>query len=414
MYFVQNVYLCTKIVNIMKKIFTLFALCALTLAANAAYRTYLAGVTEVKIDTLQSTTKNQYTVTIKQIAKNTAEYNKDTIYVATITLNINSDDRTLEGVYSTEFADPNNDSNNVNNQTINMEGSEYSAVDNKGASISRKLKKDEISTFVINKDEEGIYSIGECQLYFSQRLQQVDTWKYLYCYDSEEINTEGISPKPFIFSYSGEYVADVYNYDLTVNDLDIVYNKTDYDAHRYFLTLGCSGKCRETNDERNYEVQLAIYPSEMNIVGSYATQGSGNPLMALYSYVKDLKITKTRYLANDSISSISIVSTGENKYNFTGGPLICTDVDLNHQAVYGKKRIEAVHYYYFNYAGNQGIDFNFDGTTASLIDPVSTGIDNTPFPSGEGWGEALKLFRDGQLIIERNGVFYNMQGAVIR
>ena len=41
-------------------------------------------------------------------------------------------------------------------------------------------------------------------------------------------------------------------------------------------------------------------------------------------------------------------------------------------------------------------------------------IENTPFPSGEGWGEAHKFLRDGRLIILRNGVEYNLNGQQVR
>ena len=407
MYFVQNVYLCTKIVNIMKKIFTLFALCALTLAANAAYhRFYNTAVTAVSVDTLADTDKNRFTLTISQTCKNRGEYSKPTtVYENTVKLVLHSADRTLEGVYTTEGADPDYDSNNYNKEKISIY---YS-----NGPSDRHLRTDSISTFVIGKNEYGEYYIGECTLHFTtSKFNTTDTWTYDYCYDPDEILNEGISPRPFIFSYSGEYVTDVYNYDLTPNSFNVVRDDTDYEGKRYFLTIGCSGKCRETNDERNYEVQLAIYPDEANIAGSYATQGGAHLLWSQNSYVKDLQITKQRNLANDSVSSVSIVSKGNNKYTLTGGPLICTDVDLNYQAVYGKKRIEAVRYYYFNDNGGEGIDFTYNEETGES--GIATGIDNTPFPSGEGRGEALKLFRNGQLLIERNGLYYNMQGTVIR
>ena len=42
------------------------------------------------------------------------------------------------------------------------------------------------------------------------------------------------------------------------------------------------------------------------------------------------------------------------------------------------------------------------------------GIEETPFPSGEGRGEATKLLRNGQLLIEKNGKVYNALGIEIR
>ena len=152
---------------------------------------------------------------------------------------------------------------------------------------------------------------------------------------------------------------------MTVNGISVLRDDSDYDAIRYFLTLSCVGKNREDNTERNYEVQLAIYPSSESIVGTFATQG-GNLLYSSNSYVKDLKINKTRYLANDSLSTIQIKSKGTNQYSFYGGTLTCTDVDLNYQAVYGKKRVEAVHYYHFSDNEGAGIPFGYDETSKEV------------------------------------------------
>ena len=346
----------------MRKIFLVIALCALTLSSQAAFRRYLCGITELTVDTLQSNTKNQFTLTFSQKCKNTAEYSKpETYYTSTVKLVLNSDDRTLEGVYTTEGASTTSSSANVNDQTINLITSEFTS-----GSTSRSLRKDSVSTFTIEKNEDGSYAITSGLLYFSKRLDQTtDTWAYQYSYDADEILVEGISPKPYVFGYTGEYEEAVYNYDMTVNGISVVRDDSEYDAIRYFLTLSCVGKNRENNTERNYEVQLAIYPTSESIVGTFATQG-GNLLYSSNSYVKDLKINKTRYLANDSISSIQIKSKGVNQYSFYGGTLICTDIDANYMAVYGKKRIEAVHYYHFSDNDGQGIPFGYDETSTEI------------------------------------------------
>lgn len=356
----------------MKKVFMLLALCALTMAANAVNRNYLCGITSIKVDTLQSSSKNQFTVTFEQKCKNTAEYSKPTTYyTSTVKLVLNSDDRTLEGTYTTEGASATSSSANVNDQTINLVTSEFTS-----GSTSRVLRSDVVSTFTIEKIGEKQYQISDGALYFTQRVNKTDNWTYYYSYDAEHILEQGISQTPFVFGYSGEYQAAVYHYDMTVNGISVLRDDSDYDAIRYFLTLSCVGKNREDNTERNYEVQLAIYPSSESIVGTFATQG-GNLLYSSNSYVKDLKINKTRYLANDSLSTIQIKSKGTNQYSFYGGTLTCTDVDLNYQAVYGKKRIEAVHYYHFSDNEGAGIPFGYDETskevelTASKISVVS-------------------------------------------
>lgn len=339
----------------------LLALCALTMAANAVNRNYLCGITSIKVDTLQSSSKNQFTVTFEQKCKNTAEYSKPTTYyTSTVKLVLNSDDRTLEGTYTTEGASATSSSANVNDQTINLITSEFTS-----GSTSRVLRSDVVSTFTIEKIGEKQYQISDGALYFTQRVNKTDNWTYYYSYDAEEILTEGISKKPYVFGYSSEYQAAVYNYDMTVNGISVLRDDSDYDAIRYFLTLSCVGKNREDNTERNYEVQLAIYPSSESIVGTFATQG-GNLLYSSNSYVKDLKINKTRYLANDSLSTIQIKSKGTNQYSFYGGTLTCTDVDLNYQAVYGKKRVEAVHYYHFSDNEGAGIPFGYDETSKEV------------------------------------------------
>ena len=346
----------------MKKVFMLLALCALTMAANAVNRNYLCGITSIKVDTLQSSSKNQFTVTFEQKCKNTAEYSKPTTYyTSTVKLVLNSDDRTLEGTYTTEVASATSSSANVNDQTINLVTSEFTS-----GSTSRVLRSDVVSTFTIEKIGEKQYQISDGALYFTQRVNKTDNWTYYYSYDAEEILTEGISKKPYVFGYSGEYQAAVYNYDMTVNGISVLRDDSDYDAIRYFLTLNCVGKNRDTNVERNYEVQLAIYPSSESIVGTFTTQGTGNLLYSSNSYVKDLKVNKQRNLANDSISSIQIKSKGVNQYSFYGGTLTCTDLDANYSAVYGKKRVEAVHYYHFSDNEGAGIPFGYDETSKEV------------------------------------------------
>ncbi len=376
----------------MKKLFTLFALCTLTLAANATKYNYLCGITDLTVDTLASTTKNQFTITFSQKCKNTAEYTSkpETFYTSTVKIVLNSDDRTLEGVYTTEGASRTSNSANINDQTINMVNTEFTS-----GSTSRVLYKDEnyVSRFVINKEADGSYSIGECTLYFSQRLNQTNIYVYNYSYDAEHILEQGISQTPFVFGYTGEYVTAVYNYDMTVNGISVIRDDSEYDAIRYFLTLSCSGTCRENNDVRNYEVQLAIYPSAANIAGSYSTQGSGasNLLWSQNCYVKDLKINKQRNLANDSVSTIQIKDKGNKQYSFYGGTLTCTDVDLNYQAVYGKKRIEAVHYYHFSDNDGEGIPFGYDeeNTTVDLT-PTKVVVEATT-EGGEASGFSLTV-----------------------
>lgn len=387
----------------MKKLFTILALCALTLSASATYRVYLCGITELTVDTLQSTTKNQFTLNFHQKCKNTAEYSKpETFYESDVKLVLNSDDRTLEGTYTTEGASTTSSSANVNDQTINLITSEFTS-----GSTSRLLRKDSISTFTIEKIDDTHYAITTGNLVFSQRVNQVDTWAYRYSYDADHILEEGISKTPFVFGWEAGYFEEFYSYDLTVTGLDIHRVDNDYNTLRYLFTMQCSGKNRDNGDERNYEVRLSLYPLSETIAGTFITQGSETVLMPMDSHVRDLKAGKTRNLNNDSISQVTIINKGNNHYTFKGGPLICTDLDANYSAIYGEKRIEATHYYYFNDNDGAGIDFNWDPESE---DSELTTTDLKAIYE-ELKGKSVKVLRDGQLIIIRDNEMFNMVGT---
>ena len=51
---------------------------------------------------------------------------------------------------------------------------------------------------------------------------------------------------------------------------------------------------------------------------------------------------------------------------------------------------------------------------SDCIQEQATAIDQTPFPSGEGRGEASKFIKEGQLLILRDGKMYTLTGAEIR
>ena len=336
----------------------ILALCAMTIVANAATNNYLCAITDMQVDTLKNNTKNQFTLRWTQKCKNTREYssNPEGTYTTTVKLVLNSDDRTLEGTYTTEGSSTLNDASNPNQNLIGLVTSELYY-----GSTRRLLRDDSISTFTIMKIDDTHYGISVGRLCFTAAALQdrgKNTWVYNYCYAEDEILVQGISPKPYVFGYDGEYHEEVYNYDMTVNGISVIRDDSEYDAKRYFLTLSCTGKNRDTNVERNYEVQLAIYPQSESIIGTFSTRGQGVYMYAPNSYVKDLKIGKQRNLNNDSTSVIQIKSAaGDKQYSFYGGTLICTDMDANYSAVYGKKRIEAVHYYHFS---DEAIPFSYD------------------------------------------------------
>lgn len=342
----------------MKKFYSLLLLCAITLSANAAFRTYLCGITDLSVDTLESTQKNQFIVTFNQKCKNTAEYGKpDTYYESTVKLYLNSDDRTLDGVYTTEGVDPYSTSH-VNDQTINMVYSEFTS-----GSTSRKLRRDTVSTFVITKVDATHYAITECNLFFSQRVNQVDTWLYKYSYDANEILTEGIGQTPFVFSYEGGFRTQHIHYDMTVTGLNIERHDTDYNLERYFLTLACKGTNRTTEHTEDYEVQLAIYPENNGIATTYSTFDNPNVIYAPNCYVKEGD-QQRRYLDNDSVSTVQITAEGDNQYTFYGHTILCSDIDREYQAVYGEELKTHTHYYHFD---DNGFAFTYDPDNRTIV-----------------------------------------------
>ena len=56
----------------------------------------------------------------------------------------------------------------------------------------------------------------------------------------------------------------------------------------------------------------------------------------------------------------------------------------------------------------------YSGEFTTTSEGIATGIDNTPFPSGEGRGEARKLLRNGQIFILRGEKVYTLTGAEVK
>ncbi len=57
---------------------------------------------------------------------------------------------------------------------------------------------------------------------------------------------------------------------------------------------------------------------------------------------------------------------------------------------------------------------SYSGSFTTTSEGVPTGIDNTPFLSGESRGEASKLLRNGEVLILRDGKTYTIQGVEVK
>ena len=100
-------------------------------------------------------------------------------------------------------------------------------------STRRLLRTDSVSTFTIIKVDDTHYGISVGRLCFTAAAladRNKHTYNYNYCYAEEEILTQGIDPKPYIFGYDGEYHEAVYNYDMTVNGISAMRDDSDYEA----------------------------------------------------------------------------------------------------------------------------------------------------------------------------------------
>lgn len=361
----------------MKKILAIATLFFAAVSLYAGTFNYKCGIKSVSYEDQSTSEKNVFIITLTHTAKNTSEYNKTDTYDAEVKLYLTSKDGTLEGTYTTDgFVSI---GSTYDQDYINIVSTSVNVVGKSG----RRPHKDYVSTFVINKLGENLYSVGECTLYVTDnQLNPTHLYKYNYSYDVKDIQTQGIGQTPFVFGVVPEGQEVYTHYDMTVTGVDVRRDDTDYNQIRYFLTLTCTGKERETNAVANYEVQLAIYPQSASIVGTFATKNSGMLLYASNSYVKEIigGGSTTRNISNepDSISSIQIKSKGTNKYSFYGGTLICTIEDFNYSAVYGKKRIAETKYYHFSDNGGEGIEFGYDESntevklTASKVEVAAT------------------------------------------
>jgi hypothetical protein len=56
----------------------------------------------------------------------------------------------------------------------------------------------------------------------------------------------------------------------------------------------------------------------------------------------------------------------------------------------------------------------YSGSFTTTSEGAPTGIDNTPFLSGEGRGEASTLLRNGEVLILRDGKTYTIQGVEVK
>lgn len=362
----------------MKKVFYLAMALVCSISVMATNYNYKAAITKVSVENQSYGTTYKFKVSLTQTCLNTSD-NKT--YDSTADLFLVSETPDLEGTYS------------VSSGSINPDLSAIYYGNN-----TRRPNPDKPNTFTIVKKDATHYEIGNGVINV-QNMQGTNQYCYNYSYSTSDwtVNT------PFAFTYgsTGEDKTEPHvHYDMTVNKVYVERNDNDYGSIRYFMTLDCTGKRRDNNTNYNYEVQLDILPTSASISGTFATTGSAQILAPTDTYVKWIQSetsSKTRYVAKDSISTITIKNNGTNQYKFCGGTLICQDVTFG---VMGDKQINQTLYYHFN----DELDFYFDEN-----DPTATGTEAARY---EAVGR--KVLRGGRVMIERDGVIYNTLGQMER
>lgn len=61
-----------------------------------------------------------------------------------------------------------------------------------------------------------------------------------------------------------------------------------------------------------------------------------------------------------------------------------------------------------------GADLWSAGTWGTVDEDQPTNINQTPFPSGEGRGEASKMLKEGQVLIQHNNQLFTVQGQPLQ
>lgn len=163
--------------------------------ATYNYNTVIQSVEVVQSDAI---TTNQFTLNITQKGVNSS----GSSYTSTMTMVLESDDRTLEGLYST-----------LSSSTNKLKSADlvytYQGTDN-----IRSLNTT-TSKFTINKVENGRYSIGEtssntnCQLHFKQTSpSNTNTYNYFYSYKYDS-GTSGKATTfdQFKFTFTPKYAT---------------------------------------------------------------------------------------------------------------------------------------------------------------------------------------------------------------
>ena len=167
--------------------------CSKVWGAAYNYNTVIQSIEVVQSDAI---TTNQFTLNITQKGVNSSGNS----YATTLTMVLESDDRTLEGLYST-----------LSSATNKLKSADL--LYKNGSTDNIRTLNATTSKFLINKESDGHYSIGDllsstdCQLHFKQTSPTNShsyNYFYSYAYDSGT-SGKATTLSPFTFEFTPKY-----------------------------------------------------------------------------------------------------------------------------------------------------------------------------------------------------------------
>ncbi|MCQ2348269.1 MAG: hypothetical protein MJZ65_03675 [Paludibacteraceae bacterium] len=278
--------------------FALFVVSAQMTVWATTYE-YKCGPTAVAVEEAKVNNKYQYTFTITQNAKNTAEYTTrpTTTYATKAVVVVQRDTKVLEGTYSTNAEEEGIDGVIIANST-------YVKYD----TSTRYINPNQKSTFTISRNSSGKYFIGEGTLNVKS-TDGTNWYAYQYCYEHAYLNTQNKPIVPFEFSKSLEYsnepssVSGGFYTMKSISNMSI----TSTDDNKFELNFEAIGG----SSNYDYTFNLSLVKTTPTILRTFEKHAS-----EFSSSSNVVRNTYTRNIIDGSL--ISITNAGDYTYKLTG------------------------------------------------------------------------------------------------
>lgn len=320
--------------------------------AWGANRSYSCAITSYSVTQSNTYEKTTFTVTFGIKAKNRAEYNNSTTYTSTLQLVLESiDDRTLEGTYTVNNVDDMINTDQSSSGTYLISGSNYRYITGTN------------STVTIEKVGTNQYRLISGEIHV---IQGSDYYNYYLCYPEATLNTQGIAPTTYDFSFTPS-TRSTYNYKCAITSCSITQTNSSTKT-TFKLTFGVTGKnTAEYNNSTTYPstFQLVLESTDRTLEGTYTNNDEDNKINENRSSTTGtwLKLnsssTNYRYINRQSTSTIVIEKVGENRYSLNSGDIHVT---------------QSIHYY------NYSLCYPTATINTNGIDPTTYEFNYTVIP----------------------------------